>query len=82
MHEARDRGPGRPRDPAVMARDEHVYQLLAKGTRSRSALATETGHTRDTIYLSLTRLRRAGRVRQCLKNGAIVWAINDGNPCS
>lgn len=75
------RRPGRPRDPAVIARDEHIYRLLANGPRSRSSLADATGHSRDIVYLSLNRLHHAGRIRQCLQAGVIVWAVDDGTPC-
>lgn len=76
------RRPGRPRSPQVAARDEHIYQLIAQGTASRSALAEATGHDRDTVYLSCKRLKSQGRIRQCLgPNGAIVWSVADGTPC-
>ena len=76
------RRPGRPRSPEVIARDEQVYRLIAKGTASRSALAAATGHDRDAGYLSCTRLQAQGRIRPCLgANGAAVWAIADGTPC-
>lgn len=74
------RRPGRPRDPNVAARDERIYQLLANGPASRSSLADQTGLDRATVYLSLQRLHRADRVRQCLLNGGIVWTTN-GTPC-
>jgi len=73
--------PGRPRSPQVAARDELVYQLIADGTGSRSALATATGLDRPTIALSVQRLKKAGRIRQCLDRGAIVWSVADGTPC-
>lgn len=76
------RRPGRPRDPQVAARDEHIYQLIADGTDSRSALAAATGHDRDAVYLSCKRLQNQGRIRPCLgANGAAVWAVADGTPC-
>lgn len=74
------RSPGRPRDPNVAARDERIYQLLADGPHSRSSLAQQTGLERTTVYLSLQRLHRAGRIRQCLDHGAIVWIVK-GTPC-
>jgi hypothetical protein len=75
------RGPGRPRDPEVAARDERIYRLLAHGPASRKALAEQAGLDRDTVYLSLQRLRRDNRVRQCLVNGGIVWTTTNGTPC-
>ncbi|WP_172639332.1 hypothetical protein [Streptomyces tailanensis] len=76
------RRPGRPRDPQVAARDEHICQLIAACTASRSALAAATGHDRDAVYLSCKRLQAQGRIRPCLgANGAAVWAVADGTPC-
>ena len=72
---------GRPRDPDVAARDEQIHRLLAGGPQSRRSLATATGHDRDAVYLSLQRLQKQDRVRQCVENGCIVWAVNDGTPC-
>lgn len=73
--------PGRPRNPDVIARDETIYRLITEGVASRSALATATGLDRPTIALSVQRLKRAGRIRQCLDRGAIVWSVADGTPC-
>lgn len=76
------RRPGRPRDPQVAERDEAVYQLIADGTDSRSALAAATGHDRDAVYLSCKRLKAQGRIRQCLgDNGSVVWSVADNTPC-
>lgn len=76
------RRPGRPRSPEVIARDEHIYRLIAEGTASRSALAAATGHDRDAVYLSCKRLQNQGRIRPCLgANGAAVWTVADGTPC-
>lgn len=76
------RRPGRPRDPQVAERDEAVYQLIADGTDSRSALAAATGHDRDAVYLSCKRLKAQGRIRQCLgENGSVVWSVADNTPC-
>lgn len=73
--------PGRPRSQEVADRDERIYALIAEGPQSRGSLAKETGLERTTVYLSLQRLHNAGRIRQCLVNGAIVWTANDGTPC-
>jgi hypothetical protein len=75
------RRPGRPRDPDVIARDETIYQLIADGHATRRDLATQAGLDRDAVYLSCSRLKRQGRIRQCTENGAIVWAVDDGTPC-
>lgn len=76
------RRPGRPRTPAVIARDERIYTLIAHGISARRELAQETGLDRDAVYLSCKRLQKLGRIRQCLGgNGAVVWSIADGTPC-
>ena len=75
------RRPGRPRDPNVAARDEQVYQLIADGTGSRSGLAEATGLDRPTVALCVQRLKKAGRIRTCAVDGAIVWSVADDTPC-
>lgn len=75
------RRPGRPRDPQVIERDELVYQVITKGTASRSELAAATGLDRLTVAQCCSRLRKAGRIRHCPRNGGIGWAVNDGTPC-
>jgi hypothetical protein len=72
---------GRPRSTETIQRDERIYQLLADGARPRGQLAQETGLTADLVALALGRLRRDGRVRQCLQGGVIVWSVADGTPC-
>ncbi|MDX3311601.1 hypothetical protein P1S61_21555 [Streptomyces sp. ME08-AFT2] len=74
------RRPGRPRDPHVAARDETIYQLIADGTGTRSALAAATGLDRATVQLSCQRLHKAGRIRKCLAD-TIVWSPADDTPC-
>ncbi|GAA1431946.1 hypothetical protein GCM10009601_52040 [Streptomyces thermospinosisporus] len=82
MQQATQRRVGRPRDPQVQARDEHIYQLIAAGHSSRSEIAAASGHDRDAVYLSCKRLERQGRIRKCLgPQGSAVWALNDGTPC-
>jgi hypothetical protein len=75
------RRPGRPRDPDVIARDETIYQLIADGHATRRDLATQAGLDRDAVYLSCSRLRKQGRIRQCLQHGVIVWSVADDTPC-
>jgi hypothetical protein len=72
---------GRPRPAETIERDEHIHRLLIDGALSRGQLAQQTGLTADLVALALGRLRRAGRVRQCLQDGVIVWSIADGTPC-
>ncbi|MDX2759150.1 hypothetical protein PV733_37100 [Streptomyces europaeiscabiei] len=73
---------GRPRSASVIARDEAIYQLIAEGVASRSALAAATGHDRDAVYLSCKRLEQQGRIRKCLgDSGSAAWSVADGTPC-
>ncbi|MFF7870488.1 hypothetical protein ACFZCT_29015 [Streptomyces qaidamensis] len=72
---------GRPRPAEIIERDERIYTLLTGGPRSRGQLAQETGLTTDLVHLALGRLRRAGRIRQCLNGGVIVWSVVDGASC-
>lgn len=72
---------GRPRPVETIERDERVHALLACGPRSRGQLAQETDLSTDLVHLALRRLQRDGRVRQCLKDGVIVWSVADGTPC-
>jgi hypothetical protein len=82
MQQTTPRRIGRPRDPQVEARDKQIFELIARGTDSRSALAQASGHHRDAVYLSCKRLQAEGRIRQCLgSNGAVVWSVADGTPC-
>ena len=75
--------PGRPKDPRVQARDEEIYRLISEGVASRSELAAASGHDRDAVYLSCKRLEKQDRIRKCLgAQGAAVWAVADGTPCS
>lgn len=72
---------GRPRPSETVARDETIHQLLAERPRTRNELAAATGLQPSIVYLALDRLRNAGRIRQCIQDGCIVWAVNDGTPC-
>jgi hypothetical protein len=72
---------GRPRPAETIERDERIHALLTQGSLSRGQLAHETGLTTDLVALALGRLRRDGRVRQCLQGGVIVWSVIDGTPC-
>lgn len=72
---------GRPRPIETIERDERIYELLAAESMSRGQLAQETSLTTDLVALALGRLRRDGRVRQCLDGGVIVWSVANGTPC-
>lgn len=54
---------GRPRDPSVQQRDERVFEALGSGEpKTKSQLSEELSLSPNTVYLSLWRLHREGRV--------------------
>lgn len=55
---------GRPRPQDVIARDEHVYQLIRQRPRSRVELVALTHLKGDHVYLVLRRLNLAGRIER------------------
>lgn len=55
------RGRGRPRPLSTIERDEAVFMLLSGEPKSRQQLADYLDVNINVIYLSLTRLSRAGR---------------------
>lgn len=65
---------GRPRPESTIQRDEQVFQALVAGGKTREDLATETGLTKSEVYLSLHRLRNAGKVERTRDSGKHVWA--------
>lgn len=75
------RSPGRPRPQTTIDRDEEIYRLLAGKPSTRNQLADTLSLAPSIVYLSLDRLRRAGRIRQCIQNGTITWTAQDGTPC-
>lgn len=76
------RGRGRPRPTETIDRDNQIHALLAhEGALSRGQIAEETGLTTDLVRLALRRLRDGGLVRQCLRDGGVVWSVTDGTPC-
>jgi predicted Rossmann fold nucleotide-binding protein DprA/Smf involved in DNA uptake len=56
------RGRGRPRPLGTIERDEQVYAALGNGPAGRAELALHFGVNVNIIYMSLIRLRKAGRV--------------------
>lgn len=55
---------GRPRSQETLSRDESVVAALQTGSRTKEQLADELGIGPNLVYLSLWRLRRAGRVEK------------------
>lgn len=74
---------GRPRPQENIERDEVIFALLKdKGPLARNDVSEQTGLTVSLTYLALDRLRRARRVRRCLKkDGGSVWSVEADNPC-
>jgi predicted Rossmann fold nucleotide-binding protein DprA/Smf involved in DNA uptake len=63
---------GRPRDPGAVDRDEKVLAAVAAGPKTRDQIATELEIAGNLVYLSLWRLRNAGKVAKL--NGK-TWAL-------
>lgn len=63
LREATSGRRGRPRSQEAIDRDEAVYRALSEGRqRTRNEIAEEVGVTGGLTYLSLYRLKHAGRV--------------------
>lgn len=60
------RGRGRPRPVDTIDRDQQTLELLARGPLSREELADMLGVNLNLAYLSLDRLRLAGKVRRTI----------------
>jgi hypothetical protein len=63
---------GRPRPQTVIERDEQVFNALTS-PMTRGQLAEASGVPEDKVYLSMFRLRDAGRIRRERQGGAHVW---------
>jgi hypothetical protein len=68
-------GRGRPKSADVQARDERVYDVVAsaKVGITRAQLEDELGLAGNDAYMSLFRLRTAGRVERRRDAGAHKW---------
>lgn len=66
---------GRPRSQDTITRDEQVLAAFPEGdgTITRGQLAEATGLPENSVYLSLHRLKRDGRIQRERTNGAHVW---------
>lgn len=70
------RGRGRPRPDFTKDRDEQVfYALHVNGPTARQELANIFGVNVNIIYLSLVRLRTAGRVEKIRRGKHHLWAV-------
>jgi hypothetical protein len=67
-------GRGRPKSADVQARDERVYDVVASHAGlTRAQLENELGLAGSDAYMSLFRLRTAGRVERRRDAGAHKW---------
>lgn len=65
--------PKATRSEKLSARDEQVFELLGTGSKTRNEVGEATGNTVAETYLSLNRLRTAGRISSERRNGKNVW---------
>lgn len=71
---------GRPRPEATIARDEQVLSLVAgagANGMTRSQIADDLQVDGNTAYLSLFRLRQAGKVSRVRNGTDHVWVVVD-----
>lgn len=70
------RGRGRPRPTATIERDEQVFLALHNnGPTSRAQIAEWFSVNQNIIYLSLNRLRLAGKVEKVRRGKHHLWAV-------
>lgn len=70
------RGRGRPRPEFTQLRDEQVFQILHfNGPTSRAEIADRIQVNVNIVYLSLNRLRNAGRVEKVRRGKHHLWAV-------
>jgi hypothetical protein len=75
-------GRGRPRPEGTKQRDKSMLKLLRSGPLTRNQLRDATGLTGTIVYLSLSRLRREGKVKLCQGTaGNRVWSTDVSGPC-
>jgi predicted transcriptional regulator len=72
------------RPPAVTNRDEEVYDFLKEhGKQTRNQVAEALSLSKSLTYLSLDRLRKAGRVKRCMSEDSndLQWTSATEEPC-
>lgn len=70
------KGRGRPRPESTIERDEAVFLALHNnGPTSRAQLTEWFGVNQNIVYLSLNRLRRAGRIETVRQGKRHLWAV-------
>lgn len=70
---------GRPRPVTVIERDEQVFNALTS-PMTRDQLADASGVPKEKVYLSMFRLRDAGRIKRERQGGAHIWSRVDATP--
>ncbi len=63
---------GRPRPASVIERDEQVFSALTS-PMTRDQLAEASGVPKEKVYLSMFRLRDAGRIRRERQGSTHIW---------
>lgn len=76
-------GRGRPRPQEAIQRDEMILHCLQdNGPLTRNQLRDGLGLEPTIVYLSLSRLRREGKVKLCQGTaGNRVWSTDVSGPC-
>lgn len=71
------RGPGRPRIPAVIERDDSVEKFIADqgGAATVAQIAEALGITKNFAYLSLWRLRKQDKVTYARDGASRTWSL-------
>lgn len=72
------------RPPGVVERDEAVFAYLKEhGMSSRNAISEALGFSHSLTYLSLDRLRKAGKAKRCVaeKTNELLWTTQTEAPC-
>lgn len=67
------KGRGRPRPVSAIERDEAVFLLLSGDPKNLHEMAEYLGVNDNMLYLSLTRLRTAGRVMKVRAGKRHLW---------
>jgi len=69
------KGRGRPRPEVTIARDEEIFAFLTEsGQANRVSIAAAFGVNVNIVYLSLSRLRKDGRVRTVRDGKRHLWS--------
>ena len=66
---------GRPRPAVTLQRDEDVFMKVTEGVGTRRELTEHIDATSGQVYLSLYRLRLAGRIARVRENGKHIWRV-------